>query len=81
VIWQHIAVPRPVESIDENVAHALIRQTTSTFLGRYRLERDPGTQWEYSNVGVGPLGHALPLRAGISYEELFRNAGSSSRSG
>ena len=42
------------------------------FLGRYRLERAPGAQWEYSNVGMGLLGQALALRAGASYEDLVR---------
>jgi CubicO group peptidase (beta-lactamase class C family) len=42
------------------------------FLGGYRLERDPGSQVEYSNIGVALLGHALSLRAGMSYEELLR---------
>ena len=43
-----------------------------TFLGSYRLGRDPGSRWEYSNVGMGLLGHALALRAAVSYEDLLR---------
>lgn len=42
------------------------------FLARYRLERAPGSKWEYSNIGMGLLGHALALRAGVGYEELLR---------
>ena len=42
------------------------------FLGRYQLPRDPGSQYEYSNLGVGLLGHALTLKAGKSYETLVR---------
>jgi len=42
------------------------------FLNSYTLTRDPGAQFEYSNVGVGLLGHALALRAHKSYEELVR---------
>ena len=42
------------------------------FVGNYRLERDPGSKYEYSNVGFGLLGHALALRAGMSYEDLLR---------
>jgi serine-type D-Ala-D-Ala carboxypeptidase/endopeptidase len=42
------------------------------FLGGHRLRRDPGSRWEYSNVGMGLLGHALALRAGVSYEALLR---------
>jgi CubicO group peptidase (beta-lactamase class C family) len=42
------------------------------FLSRYQLTRDPGAQFEYSNLGVGLLGHALALVTGESYEELAR---------
>ena len=40
------------------------------FLNSYQLTRNPGSQYEYSNLGVGLLGHVLAKRAGISYEEL-----------
>ena len=40
------------------------------FLSRYELTRDPGQTFEYSNLGVGLLGHVLALRAGKSYEAL-----------
>src|ERR1017187_2526799 len=42
------------------------------FLSRYTLPRDPGEKYEYSNLAVGLLGHALALKAGVSYEELLR---------
>jgi serine-type D-Ala-D-Ala carboxypeptidase/endopeptidase len=40
------------------------------FLRRHELRRDIGSEHEYSNLGVGLLGHALALRAGTSYEAL-----------
>ena len=40
------------------------------FLGAHQLRRDVGELAEYSNVGVGLLGHALARRAGKSYETL-----------
>jgi D-alanyl-D-alanine-carboxypeptidase/D-alanyl-D-alanine-endopeptidase len=40
------------------------------FLSQYELTRDIGSRFEYSNLGVGLLGHALALRAGKSYEAL-----------
>lgn len=43
------------------------------FLGSFQLARDIGSRYEYSNVGVGLLGHALSLRAGMSYEDLVRS--------
>ena len=42
------------------------------FLSSYQLTRDPGEKYEYSNLGVGLLGHALSLRAGKDYETLVR---------
>jgi D-alanyl-D-alanine-carboxypeptidase/D-alanyl-D-alanine-endopeptidase len=41
------------------------------FLSGYELPRDIGAQYEYSNLGVGLLGHVLGLRAGTSYEALL----------
>ena len=43
------------------------------FLSGYQLTRDIGSQYEYSNLGVGLLGHVLSLRAGTSYEALVRS--------
>ena len=42
------------------------------FLSTYSLPRDIGSQYEYSNLGMGILGHALALRAGKSYETLVK---------
>ncbi len=50
------------------------------FLSHYELTRDIGEKYEYSNLGVGLLGHALARRAGMSYEELLKKADSRARS-
>ncbi len=42
------------------------------FLSSYSLTRDIGSQYEYSNLGMGLLGHVLALRARKSYPELVR---------
>ena len=42
------------------------------FLSGYTLTRDIGERFEYSNLGLGLLGHALALRAGKTYEQLLR---------
>ena len=47
------------------------------FLSGYQLPRDPGAQFEYSNLGVGLLGHTLSLRAG----QVVRGDGAPSASG
>lgn len=40
------------------------------FLSTYKMWRDVGSGFEYSNLGGGLLGHALARRAGMSYEAL-----------
>lgn len=42
------------------------------FLSGYELPRDPGQQFEYSNLGVGLLGHILSLATKTPYEQLAR---------
>lgn len=43
------------------------------FLSKYKLQRDPGASYEYSNLGVGLLGFALARRAGTTYDKLLRS--------
>lgn len=40
------------------------------FLSGYTLTRDIGSQYEYSNLGGGLLGHLLARRAGMAYGSL-----------
>lgn len=40
------------------------------FLSNYTLSRKPGSQFEYSNLGFGLLGHLLSLQTGKSYDQL-----------
>ena len=42
------------------------------FLRGHVLARTPGTQFEYSNLGVGLLGYALGLAAGADYDDLVQ---------
>jgi serine-type D-Ala-D-Ala carboxypeptidase/endopeptidase len=42
------------------------------FVSSVELTRDIGSTYEYSNLGVGLLGHALARRAGTDYETLVR---------
>lgn len=43
------------------------------FLSGYQLTRDIGSEYEYSNLGGGLLGHVLARRAGMDYEKLVRS--------
>jgi CubicO group peptidase (beta-lactamase class C family) len=42
------------------------------FLSHCKLKRDIGAKYEYSNLGMGLLGHILTLRAGTNYDELLQ---------
>ncbi len=42
------------------------------FLASHELRRDIGSQYEYSNLAVGLLGHVLARVAGMNYEDLVR---------
>ncbi|HJQ21130.1 MAG TPA: serine hydrolase [Gemmatimonadaceae bacterium] len=66
-------LPDNMKPVDESNPYAdYTVQQMYDFLARYELPRDPGAQYEYSNLGVGLLGHALALRAGMSYGALVR---------
>src|SRR6266571_4950782 len=43
------------------------------FLSGYTLSRDPGTEFEYSNVGMALLGHVIALKAGTDFESPIVN--------
>lgn len=40
------------------------------FLSGHKLRRDVGSKYEYSNFGMGLLGHAIALKARTNYESL-----------
>lgn len=42
------------------------------FLSSYELPREPGSESEYSNAGMGLLGHLLGLAAGKDFKNLVR---------
>ncbi len=55
---------------DGNPYADLTPETLHEFLSKHELSRDVGEAYEYSNLGVGLLGHALALATGKSYGEL-----------
>jgi D-alanyl-D-alanine-carboxypeptidase/D-alanyl-D-alanine-endopeptidase len=60
------------DSIDGATARKNSAAQLYQFLGRYELPRDPGVDWDYSNIGYWLLGQALAFRAGMDYEELLQ---------
>ncbi len=72
---QHSGLPRlPGNLKPKNPANPYADYTVDqlyAFLSGYTLPRAPGARYEYSNLGVGLLGHALALRGGTSYEALL----------
>jgi serine-type D-Ala-D-Ala carboxypeptidase/endopeptidase len=42
------------------------------FLSEFKIEKEIGAEFEYSNVGFGLLGHVLTLVADKKYEDLLR---------
>jgi serine-type D-Ala-D-Ala carboxypeptidase/endopeptidase len=57
--------------IDNPLAEYRVKQLYA-FLSGYELPRDVGSRFEYSNLGLGLLGHALALGAGKTYEALLQ---------
>src|SRR5947209_2556329 len=65
----------------DNMSGADVREQYETytvekmyaFLSGYTLSRDPGTEFEYSNVGMALLGHVIALKAGTNFESLVVN--------
>lgn len=47
-------------------------QNLYDFLSGYTLTRDIGSQYEYSNLGMGLLGHLITLKAKQDYESLVK---------
>lgn len=60
--------------ITGNPLEGLARYTVSdlcSWLAGLTLSRDPGAQWEYSNVGYALLGLALENKTGATYDALL----------
>ncbi len=61
----------PIDQLDPVDPYAsFTAEKLYAFLNSTTLMRAPGTQYVYSNLGMGLLGHLLARRAGKSYEML-----------
>ena len=67
---------RPANLVSTNPEDKYAGYTTELlhqFLSSFEFDRDPGSRYEYSNVGYGLLGEALSVRSGASYQDLLRS--------
>jgi CubicO group peptidase (beta-lactamase class C family) len=60
----------PRHSLPENAFADYSVEKLYAFLSSFALDGDPGSKFEYSNVGMALLGHILALKAGTNYEAL-----------
>ena len=73
---QHSALPRlpdnmsPADATNPYADYTI--EQMYAFLSGHELRRDIGSQYEYSNLGVGLLGHVLARVGGGSYEDVVR---------
>jgi CubicO group peptidase (beta-lactamase class C family) len=66
-------LPRLPSNIDDDAYNPYIGYTEQKmyeFVNDYTLDREPGSKFEYSNVGYGLLGQILSLRGKAGYEEM-----------
>ena len=73
---QTSGLPRDPDNLDsKDPANPLADYTVEqmyAFISSYTLTRDIGARYQYSNYGVGLLGHILCLAAGTDYETLVK---------
>ena len=58
----------PRHGLPENAFADYSVEKLYAFLSSFALDGDPGSKFEYSNVGMALLGHILALKAGTNYE-------------
>src|SRR5829696_7434273 len=53
--------------------HSYTTQQVYDFISNTTLSSEPGIKADYSDIGLGLLGHILSLRTGVSFEELVKD--------
>lgn len=61
---------RPADPEDPYADYTV--ETMYEYLSSYELRREPGAEFEYSNLGFQLLGHALARAAKVSYADLLQ---------
>lgn len=73
----HSGLPRMPGNFDpadpENPYADYTTERLYAFLSSHELRREPGSEYEYSNLAVGLLGHVLERASGMTYEDLVRS--------
>jgi len=73
----HSSLPRLPENFspknNENPYADYNTEQMYGFLNQVKLRKEIGSQYEYSNFGVGLLGHILSLAAKMSFEDLIKS--------
>ncbi len=74
LVTQTSGLPRNSENLDPKRADNPLAEYTAeklyACLSGCKLTRQPGARFEYSNLGLGLLGHVIALKAGTDYESL-----------
>lgn len=71
---QHSGLPRLPTNLNPVTPDPYANYTIANlyqFLNSYALTRNPGAQFEYSNLGIALLGDALANRTKVSYSQLL----------
>jgi serine-type D-Ala-D-Ala carboxypeptidase/endopeptidase len=67
-------LPRMPDNLDpkraDNLAADYTAEKLYVFLSGCKLTRDPGAKVEYSNLGLGLLGHIIAVKAGTDFESV-----------
>ena len=53
--------------------HSYTTQQVYDFISNTTLSSEPGIKADYSDIGMGLLGHILSLRTGVSFEQLVKD--------
>ena len=67
-----LPVGEPSNADRSNLYAGYSKEQLYEFLSSYELTRDIGSRYEYSNIGVSLLGHALSRRDGKDYDAMVR---------